>query len=120
VTRSLSPQAAAFKGRCPKCGEGRLYSGYLKLAPQCEKCGLDLGALEQADGPAVFVMFIIGFLVVIPMLVVELAFQPAYWVHAALWLPWTVILALAFLRPIKSWMVAQQYVHNAAEAHFDD
>jgi len=117
---SLSPHQAAFRGRCPKCGEGRLYGGYLKLAERCESCGLDLDQYDQADGPAVFVMFIIGFLVVVPMLIVELAYRPPYWVHAVLWLPWTVVLALAFLRPIKSWMVAQQFIHNAEEANFKE
>ncbi len=115
-----SPHRAALKGRCPKCGEGRLYAGYLKLAPKCGSCGLDLTAYDQADGPAVFVMFIVGFLVVIPALAVELAYRPPYWIHAALWLPWTVAWALALLRPIKSWMVAQQFVHNAAEASFKE
>jgi uncharacterized protein (DUF983 family) len=115
-----SPYAAALKGRCPKCGEGRLYAGYLKLAERCESCGLELGAYDQADGPAVFVMFIVGFLVVIPMLVVELVYHPPYWVHAMLWTPWTVILVMALLRPIKSLLVAQQFVHKAEEATFKE
>ena len=118
--KSPSPYAAALKGRCPNCGKGHLYNGYLKLADKCESCGLDLAEFGQADGPAVFVMFIVGFLVVIPLLIVELSFQPPYWVHAVLWLPWTLFWVLIFLRPVKSLMVAQQFVHNAEEATFRD
>lgn len=115
-----SPLLATLKGRCPRCGEGRLYDGYLKLSSSCDSCELPLAQYDQADGPAVFVMFIVGFLVVIPAFLVELAFQPPYWVHAVLWLPWALILVLAFLRPVKSWLVAQQFVHKAAEATFNE
>jgi len=114
------PYLAALRGRCPNCGEGRLYSGYLKLADKCESCGLNLAAFDQADGPAVFVMFFVGFLVVVPMLVVELAYHPPYWVHAALWVPWTIFWVLLLLRPVKSLLVAQQFIHKAEEASFKE
>ena len=115
-----SPFAATLKGRCPNCGEGHLYAGYLKLADKCDHCGIDLSQYDQADGPAVFVMFIVGFLVVIPMLIVELSYQPPYWVHAVLWTPWTILWALILLRPVKSLLVAQQFLHKAEEATFKD
>ena len=111
---------AALRGRCPNCGEGRLYVGYLKLNEKCDVCGQDLAKFDQADGPAVFVMFLVGFLVVIPMLIVELTFQPPYWVHALLWLPWTVMWVLILLRPVKSLLVAQQFIHKAEEATFKE
>jgi len=120
ATEKPSPHLAALKGRCPDCGEGRLYDGYLKLQDRCDVCGIDLGKYDQADGPAVFVMFLVGFLVVIPMLVVELMYQPPYWVHAALWIPWTAIWVLILLRPVKSLLVAQQFVHKAEEATFKE
>jgi len=120
LTEEISPHAAAFKGRCPACGEGKLYDGYLALAGSCGHCGLDLETYDQADGPAVFVMFIVGFLVIIPMFIVEVSYSPSYWVHAALWLPWTLLLVLGFLRPVKSWLVAEQYKHKAAEGRLDD
>lgn len=119
-TTKPSPHIAALKGRCPNCGEGRLYAGYLKLNDKCDHCGIDLAGFDQADGPAVFVMFIVGFLVVIPMLIVELSFQPPYWVHAVLWLPWTIFWVLVLLRPVKSLLVAQQFIHRAEEATFKE
>ena len=114
-----SPYVATLKGHCPACGEGRLYQGYLKLANTCDKCGMDLAKYDQADGPAVFVMFIVGFLVVVPAFVVEFIFQPPYWLHALLWLPWTIVLVLIFLRPVKSLLIAQQFLHKAEEAKLD-
>lgn len=119
-TSKPSPHIAALKGRCPNCGEGRLYAGYLKLNGKCDVCGQDLAKFDQADGPAVFVMFLVGFLVVIPMLIVELSFQPPYWVHAVLWVPWTVVWVLILLRPVKSLLVAQQFIHKAEEATFKE
>ncbi len=117
---SVNPYAATLKGRCPSCGEGRLYAGYLKLRDKCDSCGLELATFDQADGPAVFVMFIVGLLVVIPAFVVELKFQPPYWLHAVLWGPWAIFLVLIALRPVKSLLVAQQFKHKAEEGRLDN
>jgi uncharacterized protein (DUF983 family) len=76
---------------------------------------LDLSFADTADGPAVFVMFIVGFTVVGAALAVEILFQPPYWLHLALWLPLTLLLALGLLRPLKGVLLAQQYRHNAQE-----
>jgi len=73
--------------RCPRCGEGKLFTGFLTLRPRCEVCGLDYGFADSGDGPAVFIMFLAGAIVVGAALVTEILFQPPYWVHAALWLP---------------------------------
>jgi len=102
-------------GRCPRCGEGKLFVGFLTLAPRCERCGLDYSFADSADGPAFFVMSISGFIVVFAALAVEVLYQPPFWLHAVLWLPLILITTLLPLRPAKGLMIALQYHHKAAE-----
>jgi uncharacterized protein (DUF983 family) len=114
-----SPYVAGLRGHCPHCGEGRLFAGYLDLAPRCERCGLDYSFANAGDGPAVFVILIVGFLVVGGALVVEMLWRPPYWLHAMIWLPLLVALTLGLLRPLKGLLVALQYHHKAGEARPD-
>jgi len=109
------PIGRGLRGRCPRCGEGRLFQGFLNLRPRCEHCGLDFAFADAGDGPAVFVILIGGFIVVFAALVTEIVYQPPYWVHAALWLPLILILTLGPLRPIKGLLIALQYHHKAQE-----
>jgi uncharacterized protein (DUF983 family) len=102
-------------GACPRCGQGKLFNGFLAVAPRCEGCGLDYGFADSADGPAFFVMAISGFVVVFAALAVEVMFQPPYWVHAALWIPLILATAILPLRPVKGLLIALQYHHKAAE-----
>ncbi len=104
--------------RCPHCGRGKLFQGFLTLRPRCEVCGLDYGFADSGDGPAVFIMFVAGFIVVGAALVTEALYHPPYWVHAALWLPLILIVTLGPLRPMKGLMIALQYYHKAAEGRF--
>ena len=101
--------------RCPRCGEGRLFNGFLQLAPRCERCGLDYSFADSADGPAFFVMFLSGFIVVFAALLVEVLYQPPFWVHAILWVPLILITTLVPLRPVKGLLIVLQYHHKAAE-----
>ena len=101
--------------RCPRCGKGKLYAGFLTLAPNCEACGLDYGFMDSGDGPAVFVIMIAGAIVVTAALITEVKYQPPFWVHAALWLPLTLAVTLWPLRAIKSLLIALQFHHKAAE-----
>jgi len=110
-----NPILAGLAGRCPCCGKGRMFSGFLTLAPSCKACGLDYSFADAGDGPAVFVIFLSGFIVVGAALVVETVYEPPLWVHAALWVPLVVITAVLPLRPIKGVLVALQYHHKAAE-----
>lgn len=114
------PVLAGLSGRCPRCGEGRLFSGFLKFADICESCGLDISAEDAGDGPAVFIILIAGFIVVPLALMVELAFTPPLWVHVVLWLPLALGLCLALLRPFRGVMFALQWHHSAREARLDD
>jgi uncharacterized protein (DUF983 family) len=102
-------------GRCPNCGKGKLFSGFLGFAPRCNVCGEDFSAADAGDGPAVFVMLFTGIILVGGALIVEILYSPPYWVHAVLWGPLAIILPLAMLRPLKGLLVALQFRHKAAE-----
>jgi len=108
----VSPLAAGLGCKCPRCGRGRLFAGFLTVAEKCEACGLELAKQDSGDGPAVFVILILGFIVVGLALWVELRYEPPFWVHALLWVPFIVIGALVMLRPFKATLVALQYKHR--------
>ena len=118
ITTLSGAIATGLSCACPRCGQGRLFAGYLKLQPRCARCGLDYGFADSGDGPAVFIMFLAGAIVVGAALVTEILFRPPYWVHAALWLPLIVLVTLGPLRPMKGLMIALQYHHKAAESRF--
>ena len=107
--------SASLKGGCPRCGKGRLFRGYLAVRSSCSSCELDFSGFEAGDGPAVFVILIVGAIVAGGALVTEVAYQPPYWVHALIWGPALVILSLAFLRPLKACLIVLQYKHRAEE-----
>jgi uncharacterized protein (DUF983 family) len=108
------PIARGLRGRCPACGEGKLFHGFLNLRPRCEACGLDYGFADAGDGPAVFVILIGGAIVVFAALITEVVYQPPYWLHAALWLPLILLVTLLPLRLIKGLLIALQFHHKAA------
>ena len=110
-----STLAAGLAGRCPACGRGKLFSGYLTLAPRCDVCGLDYSFAEAGDGPAVFVILITGFIVVGAALFVEMSYAPPYWLHALIWGPLAILLPLLLLRSFKGVLIALQYKHKAEE-----
>src|SRR5512133_1262190 len=109
---TVSPLRAALGCRCPRCGKGRLFAGLLQVRGACEVCGLDLSAQDAGDGPAVFVIFFLGLIVVGLAAVVEIRFSPPIWVHLVLWTPLIIGGALAMLRPLKAGLIAVQYRHN--------
>jgi uncharacterized protein (DUF983 family) len=112
---AVSPFKAGLACRCPRCGKGRLYSGYLKVAPKCDVCGLDLKFADSGDGPAVFVIFAVAPIVIILAFITEALFHPAPWMHLVLWIPTIIILTLLLLRPFKATMIALQYQRQAGE-----
>jgi uncharacterized protein (DUF983 family) len=114
-----NPILAGLAGRCPRCGKGKMFSGFLGLKPTCETCGLDYSFVDAGDGPAVFVILIAGFIVVGAALVVETLYQPPFWLHAAMWLPLILITTLAPLRALKGVLIALQYHHKAAEGRLE-
>lgn len=114
-----SPFSTGLAGRCPRCGQGRLFNGYLTLAPRCRACGLDYEFADSGDGPAVFIMLIVGFIVVGAALVVEIKYEPPIWLHMLLWIPLLLVLALGLVRPLKGLMIAVQYQNKAREGRVD-
>lgn len=97
-----------------------MFDGFLTVAPECEVCKLDYGFADTADGPAIFIMMIVGFIVAASALIVEVMYQPSYWIHALLWAPLTIVLCLALLRPFKGVLMALQYHHKAEEGRLAD
>jgi len=107
-----------LRGRCPNCGEGRLFAGFLSVRPTCESCGLDNRFADSGDGPAVFVILGAGFVVVFAALLVEVLYRPPFWLHAALWVPLILLTTLAPLRVVKGLLIALQYHHKAEEGRW--
>jgi len=102
--------------RCPRCGRGKLFRGFLTLRPRCESCGLDYAFIDTGDGPAIFIIMLAGAVVVGAALIVEVKYQPPFWLHAVLWLPLTLVTTLLPLRSMKSLLIALQFHHKAAPA----
>jgi uncharacterized protein (DUF983 family) len=114
-----NPLLAGAAGRCPNCGEGHLFEGFLKVSPRCEACGYDLAKADSGDGPAVFVILIGGFLAAFGALFTELSLNPPAWVLLVIWLPATLVICLALLRPFKGAMLAAQFMNKASQARHD-
>ncbi len=112
------PISTGLRCRCPRCGEGHLFSGFLTLRPACERCGLDYRFIDAGDGPAFFVMSIVGVVVVGLALWIEITYEPPLWVHAVIAGPLAIVLSLAMVRPLKGMMIALQYVNKAEEGRF--
>jgi uncharacterized protein (DUF983 family) len=118
-TSTPSALVAGLKGRCPRCGEGALFRSGLSLHERCERCGLSYAFADSGDGPAVFAIFILGFLVLGGALLVEFRLEPPIWVHVALWGVLTPLLAFGLLRVLKASLIALQYKHQAGEGRLD-
>ena len=114
-----NPILAGLAGRCPRCGRGRMFAGFLGIKRACESCGLDYAFADAGDGPAVFVIMISGFIVVGAALAVEMLYAPPFWVHAVLWVPLIVVTAMLPLRLVKGVLIALQYHHKAAEGRLE-
>ncbi|MFA5122656.1 DUF983 domain-containing protein [Zavarzinia sp.] len=97
------------KARCPRCGQGPLFKGLLALRDKCPSCGLDYSAIDTGDGPAVFVILILGAIVTGGALWLELKYEPPMWVHLIIWLPIILIGSIYMLRRIKTALIHQQY-----------
>lgn len=96
-----------------------MFAGLFALAKRCRACGLDYSFADAGDGPAVFVILIIGFIVVGLALWMEVSYGPPLWVHFLLWIPLAIALSLTALRLIKGVLVALQYANKAAPGSID-
>jgi len=114
--RGPNPVLAGLAGRCPACGKGPLFKGFLPVAERCSRCDFNLKAADPGDGPAVFVMLIGGFVVVFGALITEAVLRPPVWLTMAIFLPLALIVSLGLIRPVKGVLVALQFHHKASEA----
>mgnify|MGYP002781086288 CR=1 FL=1 len=114
-----TPLDVALKGLCPRCGNPTLFAGFARFAPACRACGLDLARFNVGDGPAAFLTLLIGGVVTALAVWVEIAWEPPFWVHVALWLPLATIAVLATLRLAKAALLALEYRNRAAEGRVD-
>ena len=110
----MPPLQVGLRGRCPRCGEGKLFDGFLKLAKRCEVCDLDYSFADPADGPAFFVMIFACIPSAALAVWLEVEFSAPIWVHLITSLPFMLLTCLPTLRLIKGVLVASQYYHKAA------
>jgi uncharacterized protein (DUF983 family) len=103
------PFRTGLAGKCPRCGQGGLFTGYLDIADDCGVCGLDLSQQNSGDAGPFFIVMIVGVVIIGLALAVEMNFSPPVWLHMMLWMPSSLILSLALLRPAKGIMFALQY-----------
>jgi uncharacterized protein (DUF983 family) len=110
-----SPFAAGFGGLCPRCSARTLYDGLLKFAPRCRACGLDFASFNVGDGPAAFLILVVGALVTGLALWLELAAEPPFWVHILIWPGVTLVLVVGSLRIAKGVLLTLEYRNAARE-----
>ncbi|MBL4802505.1 MAG: DUF983 domain-containing protein [Emcibacter sp.] len=117
--KAVSPFRAGLLCKCPRCGVGKLYSGFLTFGEECSHCDLDFTKFDSGDGPAVFIIMFLGFIIVGLALAIEVKFGPPIWVHLISWVPCIIGGSLLLLRPAKALMVAAQYNFSASEGKLD-
>ncbi len=119
---TITAMKRGLAGRCPKCGEGKMFRAFLKVADHCPHCAEELSHQRADDAPAYFVISIVGHIVVVAALVVETTYMPPLWVHSAMWIPLTVAMSVALLQPIKGAIVGWQWamrMHGFGNPHDD-
>ena len=114
------PVAVALRGLCPRCGARGLFAGLATFAPSCRACGLDFSSFNVGDGPAAFLVFIVGGIVVALAVALDLSASPPWWVHVLLWVPLTAILTIGLLRLAKGLLLALEHRHRASEARLQE
>jgi uncharacterized protein (DUF983 family) len=118
--RSPEPVIAGLRSRCPRCGQGKLFQAYLKLAPRCAVCGADFSHADSGDGPAVFVMFVVGAVVVPLAFILQFGLELPSWATITISFIATLALSLALLPPFKGALFALQWKHKAGEARLTE
>ena len=120
ASAGATPMGVALRGLCPRCGARALFAGVASFAPKCRACGLDFAGFNVGDGPAAFLIFIVGGLITGLAIWVELAFEPPFWVHILLWFPLTALLVVGLLRLAKGLLLALEYRNRAREGRIVD
>ena len=109
---SVSLLRSGLDCKCPRCRRGHLFSGYLTVARKCNLCGLNFEGQDPGDGPAVFIILILGFVIVGMAVLLEVLISPPMWLHIFLWLPLTIGGSIGLLRPFKAITIALHYKHG--------
>jgi uncharacterized protein (DUF983 family) len=112
VPSLLTALGRGLLGRCPACGKGRIFDGFLRVVPHCEHCAAPLGLARADDAPPYFTILIVGHIVIPAMLITQKMYDPSNWVMSAIFVPLTLILALGLLRPIKGATVGLMLTFN--------
>lgn len=118
--RSPETAQAALRGLCPRCGAPALFQSTLRFADRCRHCGLDYSHFNVGDGPAAFLIMIVGAIITLLAVVVELSFQPPFWVHILLWLPLTALLVVGLLRVAKAALLVLEFRNRAREGRLEE
>ena len=116
----VSPYAAGLGAKCPRCGQGALFTGFLKISGHCPVCSLDYTKADSGDGPAVFLIFIVGFVAVVLAFIARFVWFAPIAIAFLASSVFAVLLILTLLRPLKATMVALQYAHKAAEGRLEE
>ena len=121
MTENYYPDISALKtgiaGKCPRCGRGRLFAGYLTAAKSCSSCGLSFEFADSGDGAAWFVMLFVCIVGVGSILGIEVVYAPPFWVHVLIAIPLLIILPMLLLRPVKGVLLCQQWKTGAGDGH---
>ena len=117
-TTPPAPIPTGLLGRCPNCGKGKLFAGFLTLAPRCKACGLDYAFADTGDGPSFFASFLGGFLTLLVGVYAQIVYAPAWWVYALVLAVGTAV-TIWMIRPMKGVLVALQYANKAEQGRFE-
>jgi uncharacterized protein (DUF983 family) len=117
---AVAPVQVALRGLCPRCGAPTLFSGWVRFADRCSACGLDISAFNVGDGPAAFLILIVGGAIVAAAIALELSLSPPFWVHMLLWIPLSAVAVLLALRVSKAGLLALEYRNKAREFRSGD
>jgi uncharacterized protein (DUF983 family) len=110
----VSSIQSAVTGACPRCAAHTLFSGWVRFADRCRACGLDFSSFNVGDGPAAFLIFVVGTVTVVGALLLDAAAEPPWYVHL-IWIPIAAALTILGLRFSKGWLLTQEYRHRARE-----
>ena len=102
-------------GRCPRCGQGPVFDGLLTIRDRCPVCDLNMGAADTGDGAAAFIILIESTILVALAFWVEFRFNPPLWFHVVFWPVLAIPGAILMMRPVKAFLVAQQFRNRPGE-----
>ena len=110
-----SPVWAGLRGRCPHCGKGYLFAGFVEVAPACDVCGQDFSKADSGDGPVIFIIMLASLIVLGSMLVIDTIYSPPMWLQMVIWMPVMTCIVLGMMRPFKGVLITLQFHHKAGQ-----